>query len=86
MLTADNQIDPSTGTTRLKAVFENQDSALFPNQFVNVRLLVEVRKEQTLVPSAAVQRGSQGVSAYVVKPDLTIEVRPLMDYPEHAGS
>jgi len=77
LLTIDNQIDVSTGTARLKAAFDNKDRSLWPNQFVNVRLLVEVRKEQTLVPSAAVQRGSQGVFAYVVKPDLTIEVRPL---------
>ncbi len=77
LLTIDNQIDVSTGTARLKAAFDNKDRALWPNQFVNVRLLLEVRKEQTLVPSAAVQRGSQGVFAYVVKPDQTIEVRPL---------
>ncbi|HEX9203544.1 MAG TPA: multidrug transporter subunit MdtA, partial [Vicinamibacteria bacterium] len=62
---------------RLKAVFDNKDRALWPNQFVNVRLLLEVKRGQTLVPSAAVQRGSQGVFAYVVKPDQTIEVRPL---------
>ncbi len=77
LVTIDNQIDVSTGTFRLKAAFDNKDRALWPNQFVNVRLLVEVRKAQTLVPSAAVQRGSTGVFAYVVKPDQTIEVRPL---------
>jgi multidrug efflux system membrane fusion protein len=77
LLTIDNQIDAATGTGKLKAVFENKDRTLWPNQFVNARLLVEVRKGQTLVPSAAVQRGSTGVFAYVVKPDKTIEVRPL---------
>jgi membrane fusion protein, multidrug efflux system len=77
LLTIDNQIDATTGTGRLKAVFDNQDRALWPNQFVNAHLLVEVRKDQTLVPSAAVQRGSTGVFAYVVNPDKTIEVRPL---------
>jgi membrane fusion protein, multidrug efflux system len=77
LLTIDNQIDPTTGTGRLKAVFDNKDRTLWPNQFVNVRLLVEVRKDQTLVPAAAVQRGSTGVFAYVVKPDRTIEVRSL---------
>jgi multidrug efflux system membrane fusion protein len=77
LLTIDNQIDTTTGTARLKALFDNKDRALWPNQFVNVRLLVETRKDQTMVPQAAVQRGSQGVFAYVVKPDKTIEVRPL---------
>ena len=77
LLTIDNQIDATTGTARLKALFDNRDRALWPNQFVNVRLLVETKKDQTMVPQAAVQRGSQGVFAYVVKPDSTIEVRLL---------
>ncbi|HLK12661.1 MAG TPA: MdtA/MuxA family multidrug efflux RND transporter periplasmic adaptor subunit [Candidatus Binatia bacterium] len=77
LLTADNQIDPATGTTRLKAVFENRDEALFPNQFVNVRLLLDVRAGAVIVPAAAVQRGPQGTFAYVVKGDRTVEVRPL---------
>jgi membrane fusion protein, multidrug efflux system len=77
LLTIDNQIDIATGTAKLKAVFDNKDRTLWPNQFVNARLLVEVRKAQTLVPSAAVQRGSTGVFAYVVKPDKTIDVRQL---------
>jgi multidrug efflux system membrane fusion protein len=77
LLTVDNQIDASTGTGRLKGVFENKDRALWPNQFVNAHLLIEVRKGQTVVPAAAVQRGSTGVFAYVVKPDHTVEVRPL---------
>jgi membrane fusion protein, multidrug efflux system len=77
LLTLDNQIDQSTGTMRLKAIFENQDSALFPNQFVNVRLLLDVRKAAVIVPIAAIQRGSQGTFVYVVKADQTVEVRPV---------
>jgi membrane fusion protein, multidrug efflux system len=76
-LTIDNQIDPSTGTSRLKAVFDNKDSALFPNQFVNARLLVEVRKDTLILPAQAIQRGPQGAFVYVVKPDETVEVRPV---------
>jgi membrane fusion protein, multidrug efflux system len=77
LLTIDNQIDTSTGTARLKALFENKDRALWPNQFVNVRLLVEVRKDRTVVPAAAIQRGPEGSFAYLMKPDHTIEVRPV---------
>jgi membrane fusion protein, multidrug efflux system len=77
VLTIDNQIDPSTGTSRLKAVFDNKDSALFPNQFVNARLLVEVRKDTLILPAQAIQRGPQGAFVYVVKPDETVEVRPV---------
>jgi multidrug efflux system membrane fusion protein len=77
LLTIDNQIDTSTGTGRLKALFDNKDRALWPNQFVNVHLLVEVRKGRTVVPSAAVQRGPEGSFAYVMKTDHTIEVRPV---------
>jgi multidrug efflux system membrane fusion protein len=75
LLTIDNQIDPGTG--RLKAVFENHDHALWPNQFVNVRLLLETRKNATVVPAAAIQRGPQGTYTYVVKPDKTVELRPV---------
>lgn len=77
LLTVDNQIDQSTGTSRLKAVFDNQDNALFPNQFVNVRLLVDVRKAASIAPLPAVQRGPQGTYVYVVKPDQTVDVRPV---------
>ncbi|TMA54453.1 MAG: MdtA/MuxA family multidrug efflux RND transporter periplasmic adaptor subunit, partial [Deltaproteobacteria bacterium] len=77
LLTVDNQIDHSTGTTRLKAVLENQDNALFPNQFVNVRLLLDVRKGAVIAPVAAIQRGSQGTFVYVVKTDKTVEVRQI---------
>jgi len=77
LLTVDNQIDQTTGTSRLKAVFENQDNALFPNQFVNVRLLLDVRKDAVIVPVAAIQRGPQGTFVYVVKADQTVEVRQV---------
>jgi multidrug efflux system membrane fusion protein len=71
----DNQIDPTTGQIRLKAMFENRAFNLFPNQFVNIRLLVDTRHDQVIVPSVAVQSGSQGKYVYVVKPDSTAEVR-----------
>lgn len=77
LLTIDNQIDQTTGTGRLKAVFENKESALWPNQFVNVHLLLETQKGVTVVPSAAVQRGPQGNFVYVMKQDKTVEVRPV---------
>jgi multidrug efflux system membrane fusion protein len=75
LLTTDNQIDQTTGTLKLKAVFENRDGTLFPMQFVNVRLLVEVKRQQVIVPAVAIQRGSQGTYVYVVKPDSTADVR-----------
>jgi multidrug efflux system membrane fusion protein len=77
LLTIDNQIDPTTGTSRLKAVFQNQDNALFPNQFVNARLLLEVKKGSLIIPAVAIQRGPQGAFVYVVKSDHTVEVRPV---------
>ena len=77
LLAADNQIDPSTGTSRLKAIFQNEDGPLFPNQFVNVRLLLDVRKGTVIAPVPAIQRGPQGTFVYVVKPDQTVEVRPV---------
>src|SRR5262249_2258651 len=77
LLTVDNQIDQSTGTSRLKEVFQNENHEIFPNQFVNVRLLLEVRKGMVIVPSAAIQRGPQGTFAYVVKADQTVEIRPI---------
>lgn len=77
LLTVDNQIDTNTGTVRLKAVFPNDDGQLFPNQFVNARLLLEVKHGVTIVPSAAVQRGAKGTFLYVVKDDQTVSVRPV---------
>lgn len=78
LLTIDNQIDQSTGTYRLKAVFDNKDRALWPNQFVNARLLTDVKKNATIIPVAAVQRGDQGTFVYRVNPsDNTAEVVPV---------
>jgi multidrug efflux system membrane fusion protein len=77
LLTADNQIDTSTGTVRLKAQFANDDGTLFPNQFVNIKLLLETRNDATLISSAAVQRGAQGTFVYVVKDDQTVTIRPV---------
>lgn len=81
LLTIDNVIDPATGTGRLKGIFENKDAALWPNQFVNVRLLLEVRKNSILIPNAAIQRGPQGTFVYAVKgqpnEEKTVEVRPV---------
>jgi multidrug efflux system membrane fusion protein len=75
--TIDNEIDPNTGTFRLKGVFANHDNALFPNQFVNARLQVYTRKNSITVPAAAIQRGSQGAYVYVVKQDKTVESRTV---------
>lgn len=77
LITIDNQIDQATGTGRLKSVFDNKDQSLWPNQFVNVRLLLETRKDSTVVPAAAIQRGPQGTFVFAVKPDKTVEVRPV---------
>lgn len=75
LLTVDNQIDPTTGTVRLKAQFANTDYSLFPNQFVNTRMLIDVRKNVVIVPTAGVQRGIQGTFVYVVKPDNVVSMR-----------
>ncbi|HET9166041.1 MAG TPA: MdtA/MuxA family multidrug efflux RND transporter periplasmic adaptor subunit [Candidatus Angelobacter sp.] len=77
LTTIDNQIDVTTGTGKLKAVFENRDRSLWPNQFVNIHLLLEVKKNNTVVPSAAIQRGPQGTYVFVVKPDNTAEMRTV---------
>jgi len=77
LLTIDNQIDQTTGTARLKAVFDNKDNALWPNQFVNTRLLLNVRKNSTTIPAAAIQRGPQGTYVFAVKSDNTVEVRAV---------
>lgn len=77
LLTIDNQIDQTTGTGRLKAMFSNQDNMLWPNQFVNVRLLLETHNGSTVVPSVAIQNGPQGSYVFVVKPDKTVEVHPV---------
>lgn len=81
LLTADNQIDTTTGTVRLKAQFANDDGKLFPNQFVNIKLLLETRNDAILVPAAAIQRGAQGTFVYVVKDDKSVSVRPVKTGP-----
>jgi multidrug efflux system membrane fusion protein len=77
LLTVDNQIDPNTGTVKLKAIFPNEDNELFPNQFVNARLRLDVKHGSTIVPTAAIQRGPQGAFVYVVKADQTVGVRAV---------
>jgi membrane fusion protein, multidrug efflux system len=77
LLTVDNQIDPNTGTLRCKAVFPNDDNALFPNQFVNARLLVDSNPGAVIVPAAAIQRSPQSTFVYVVKEDGTVESRDV---------
>ena len=75
----DNQVDPTTGSVQLKAEFENKDDSLFPNQFVNVRVLVDTKKNVVIVPAAAVQYGPSGAPfVYVVKPDEKVEVRDVV--------
>ena len=83
LLTADNQIDTTTGTVRLKAEFANEDNKLFPNQFVNVRMQLETRSAVT-VPAAAIQRGAQGIFVYVVKDDQTVTMRQVKPGPTEA--
>lgn len=77
LTTVDNQIDPTTGTLRLRAVFPNANNALFANQFVNARLLVQQKKGITLLPTAAVQRNAQATYVWVVKQDNTLELRQI---------
>jgi multidrug efflux system membrane fusion protein len=77
LLTMDNQIDVTTGTVKLKATFSNDDLALFPNQFVNAHMLIDTVKGATVIPSAAIQRGTQGTYAYVVNADNTVSVRKV---------
>jgi len=77
LVTIDNQIDTTTGTVKLRAEFPNTNLALFPNQFVNVRMLVQTLTDATLVPSAAIQRGAPGTFVYIVKNDQTVSVSPV---------
>jgi multidrug efflux system membrane fusion protein len=77
LLTLDNQIDTTTGTLKLKAQFPNQDGALFANQFVNARLLVDTTHDAILVPTAAIQRNAQGSFVYVIKTDQTASIRNI---------
>jgi multidrug efflux system membrane fusion protein len=75
--TLDNQIDTTTGMVKLRALFDNKDLTLFPNQFVNVTLLAATLKDAITVPSSAIQRGAPGTFVYLIKPDNTVTVRPV---------
>ena len=77
LLTMDSAIDAATGTIRLKSVFANADDALWPGQFVNVRMRLDTLKDVPTIPSAAVQRGPNGLYAYVLKPDNTVALQPI---------
>ncbi len=77
LLAVDSQIDQTTGTVKLKAIFDNKDNALFPNQFVNIHLLVDVDKGAVIIPVAAIQQGPQGDFVFLVKPDKTVTVRTV---------
>ena len=77
LLTLDNVIDPTTGTLKLKAIFDNKDKALFASQFVNVKLLVDTQHNMTLIPTPAIQRNAQGAYVYVIKNDQTASMRTI---------
>jgi multidrug efflux system membrane fusion protein len=86
VMAVDNQIDVTTGTIRIKAKFANGDETLFPNQFVNVRMLVDVKQDATVIPSAAIQTGTSGSFVYVVKPDHTVAMQPVTVGPQENGN
>lgn len=77
LATIDNQIDPTTGTYKLKSIFSNENNVLFPNQFVNVHMLVDVRRNLVIVPAAAIQRGPQGTYVYAVSDGNTANIRTV---------
>ncbi len=77
LASADNMVDPQTGTVKLKAQFANADAGLFPNQFVNVRMTLDTQRDAILVPPAAIQRGAQGMFVYLVRADRTVGLRPV---------
>lgn len=77
LMSVDNQIDTSTGTLKLRAVFDNDDEALYPNQFVNAKLLLDVMHGATIMPTSAVQRGAPGTFVYLIKADDTVTVQPV---------
>ncbi|MEI9978344.1 MAG: efflux RND transporter periplasmic adaptor subunit [Edaphobacter sp.] len=94
LLTVDNQIDTTTGTVKAKAVFDNSDGALFPNQFVNVRLILEDKRNAVVIPAAALQTGAQGNFVYLLKegqpPAELVEKKktdqPLPELPENQSN
>jgi membrane fusion protein, multidrug efflux system len=75
--TIDNQVDTTTGTVKLRAIFDNPDESLFPNQFVNIKLLVDTLHDAVLVPTSAIQRGAPGTFVYLVKPNKTVAVQKV---------
>jgi multidrug efflux system membrane fusion protein len=77
LMTIDNQIDTTTGTLKLKAQFANDDESLFPNQFVNVQLLVDLLQGATVVPTSAIQRGAPGTFMYRINADSTVKAQPV---------
>jgi membrane fusion protein, multidrug efflux system len=77
LLTIDNQIDTTTGTYKLKSVFDNEKNSLFPNQFVNIHLLVDTKRNVTVVPTTAIQRGPQGTYVYLTGKDNTVKIQPV---------
>ncbi|MDA8404842.1 MAG: efflux RND transporter periplasmic adaptor subunit, partial [Desulfobacteraceae bacterium] len=81
----DNTINPDTGTINLKAEFENRDKSLWPGQFVNVRLMLGMRPQAVVAPSAAIQTGQHGNFIFVVKPDMTVESRDVTPGPQING-
>ncbi|HKX05032.1 MAG TPA: MdtA/MuxA family multidrug efflux RND transporter periplasmic adaptor subunit, partial [Methylomirabilota bacterium] len=85
LLAVDNQIDQGTGTVKIKASFENTSGGLYPNQFVNARVLVDTLKDVVLVPNESIQRGAQGPFVYAVKPDKTVELRKVTLGPTEGG-
>ena len=82
LLTMDNQIDSSTGTVKLKALFDNQENTLFPNQFVNVKILVQTLTNATLVPTAAIQHSIKEDFVYLLQPNHTVTTQPVITGPE----
>ena len=86
LVAIDNQIDPATGTVRLKAAYGNMDGALYPNQFVNARVLIDVLHDAILAPAEAIQRGPQGAYVYVVKPDKVVQMRRVQLGPSEGAT
>jgi multidrug efflux system membrane fusion protein len=86
LVAIDNQIDPATGTVRLKASYGNTDGVLYPNQFVNARVLIDVLHDAILAPAEAVQRGPQGAYVYVVKPDKVVQMRRVQLGPNEGAT
>lgn len=85
LLAIDNQVDPNTGTVKIKAEFDNKDNALFPGQFINAKLLVNTLKNVILIPAAAVQLGPQASFVYIVKPDKTVQLQDVKTGPREGG-